>query len=849
MKEQALKPFLHQLFENANDGILQTSADGRYLRVNRKFSDLVGMPAEAIVGRSIDLFAPVGFAPTAERLQHILREGRLGPYDLEIKTPLGIKHISVNAFALRDDEQRPVGIISIVRDGTEDRRDRDALRESQARLAEAEQLANMGSWVWDLVGGQTSWSDQLYRIYGLAPADFSPSYESFLARVHPDDRQAMEASLERMLASATHEALSFRIVRPDGSVRRIEGWGVAMRDENGRVLRVVGTNQDVTDEIVAEERAREAETRFRNLVDSLPVGVMRSRVDGTILSMNPAGMRMLGYTELGELLATNTKQLYLDPADRAKVLERYAKEGPTIDYEIRARRQDGSVFWARTNGRAVLDREGRVAELESVWEDVTERKDAEQALRASEERFRSLADGAPVGIFHTDAAGHGIYANPRWYEITGLTPEQGLRDGWLTAVHPEDRDRVRDAWELSTRAGAAFECEFRFVRPTGEVRRVMANASPVRSLDRTVVGYVGTNLDITARWQAEQGARQAETRFRQLVESLPMGVFETTPDGTLLSANPAGLRIYGYADAEELRTKSTRSIWVDPAERQRILERYSPENPVQSWQAPHQRKDGSVIWIQGRARAIFDEGRIVRLETVLEDITEKKAMEQTRSDFLAMLTHDLKNPITTLLGFSELLEHSERADRPDILHGMQSAATRALTIANNFLDYTQIESGSLELRREGVQVNVIVGEVVDSQRGTATVRGISIETDFGADLPWLMLDESLFGRAVANLVGNAIKFSPDDSRISIETAGRGDRVLVSVRDQGPGIAPADRGKLFQRFGVLSKRGKGSTGLGLFIVKTVVEAHGGEVAVECPPEGGSIFQIFLPARVA
>jgi signal transduction histidine kinase len=214
-----------------------------------------------------------------------------------------------------------------------------------------------------------------------------------------------------------------------------------------------------------------------------------------------------------------------------------------------------------------------------------------------------------------------------------------------------------------------------------------------------------------------------------------------------------------------------------------------------------------------------------------------------------MLTHDLKSPISTLLGFARLLEDPRRGDSSEIAQGIQSSAVRALAIADNFLDYTQIESGSLELRREAVQLNGVVRDVADSQRSAATLRGISIETILAPDLPWLALDEALFGRALANLVGNAIKFSPERSRVSIETAERDGRVVVSVRDLGPGVAPADRGKLFQRFGLLAKRGKGSTGLGLFIVKTVVEAHGGEVELECPPQGGSIFRILLPAASA
>jgi PAS domain S-box-containing protein len=582
-----------QLFENANDGIFILSREGKFLEANRRYAEIVGIPVEKLIGQTTEIVMPGRFAESLGRVERVIREGRLGPYETEITTPKGVRHLSLNAVALLD-EGKPVGVINIVR--------------------------------------------------------------------------------------------------------------------------------DVTEAVMAREQQRQAEERLRRLVDTLPIAVIESLADGTILSANPAASRLLGFDGPDELLATNARSLWLDPAERERLLLTYSPAEPVHEYERRIRRRDGHVVWVHGRTRALFDDEGGLVRLESAWEDITERREAEDELKHSEERFRMLAALAPVSIFQTDAAGRGVYTNERWQQLTGLTAEQGRGEGWIAAVHPEDRGRLVTLWQQCVRERrSSFDAEFRFQTPRGEVRWVRATARPIRTRDGEVLGYIG---------------------------------------------------------------------------------------------AKH-------------------------------DVSEQKAIEQMRSDFVAMLTHDLKNPLATVLGFAELLEEPRRRDRPAILRSLQAAATRALGIANNFLDYTQIESGTLELRPEAAQLNLIVDDVVDFQGPAAKARGVSLETLLANDLPELMLDESLFGRALTNLVSNAIKFSPQGGRVTVETAHRGGGVVVTVRDRGPGIAPADRGKLFQRFGLHSKLGKTGTGLGLFIVKSVVDAHGGEVDLECPAEGGAVFRISLP----
>ena len=228
---------------------------------------------------------------------------------------------------------------------------------------------------------------------------------------------------------------------------------------------------------------------------------------------------------------------------------------------------------------------------------------------------------------------------------------------------------------------------------------------------------------------------------------------------------------------------------------------------------------------------------------------EMHRLLQARSEFVAMLSHDMKNPLAVALGLTEMLRDQpseDPAERRQQLDDIEISIRRALALAVNFLDAIRIESGALELHRVSAPLNEIVERSLREQRTLAHVEGIALESRLAAGLPALRLDKQMLHRAVTNLLGNALKFSPRDSRVRVTTASRDGELVLSFADQGPGIPLEERAKLFQRYGqaALGARNDGS-GLGLFIVKTIAEAHGGRVSVTCPPEGGSVFEVALP----
>jgi PAS domain S-box-containing protein len=354
--------------------------------------------------------------------------------------------------------------------------------------------------------------------------------------------------------------------------------------------------------------------------------------------------------------------------------------------------------------------------------------------------------------------------------------------------------------------------------------------------------------------QQKSGAealRESEERYRMLAEQSSDFIARYRLDGTLVYASAACRTLLGFEPTELVGTSYYRLFYpadVDPV-RQRIraaAETTAPETV--SYRV--QRKDGMYVWLESTLRVLHDASTHGASEVVAvsRDISERKRVDRMRQDLVAMLSHDLKNPLTAVLGFAEILREAPPDDpqRDDFLARIEANAHSALSLAINFVDASQIESGTLEPRLEPVFVNDIVEHVLRHQESRARVKQIRLETRLDRSRPMAMLDRRLIDRIVANLVNNAIKFSPAKSDVLVETAVRDGMVLVRVEDQGPGIAADQRPKLFQRFSEIGGRRVDSTGLGLFIVKTLVDAQGGTVAAQFPPDGGTVFEVTFPA---
>jgi len=438
-----------------------------------------------------------------------------------------------------------------------------------------------------------------------------------------------------------------------------------------------------------------------------------------------------------------------------------------------------------------------------------------------------------------------------------------------------------------------------FVKPInpGEIKTVIANVLKQQWLlqenKRLVEGLQLTNkllleaneklqIEMTERKQAEEALKESEEKYRSLVNHVKLGVFRSTPgsSGKFLEVNPAMEEITGYS-REELLKMDVSKLYVHPEKRKTILEEVASTAGRTTKELHFRKRDGTEIVVSDTKVAVRDEGgKILYFDGIIEDITERKRMEEdlqeknrylmkqqqelmektkeleaaseAKSEFLAHMSHELRTPLNVIIGFSELMldgvpgkiNKEQRQCLDDIL----SSSKHLLDLINDVLDLSKVESGKIKLRQIDIAMTDVLEELKRTMTPILAPRKQSLDIEVEEGLPPVHADKGKVRQVLLNLLGNATKFTPDGGKLKIEAIRKDHSCQVSVVDNGIGIKKEDQEKLFEPFSQLDNPligEKGGTGLGLAVTKQIIEKHGGQIWVESEYGRGSRFTFTLP----
>jgi two-component system sensor histidine kinase/response regulator len=368
---------------------------------------------------------------------------------------------------------------------------------------------------------------------------------------------------------------------------------------------------------------------------------------------------------------------------------------------------------------------------------------------------------------------------------------------------------------------------------------------------------VSLRTEIAERERVEEALRESEERYRNLFENANDAIVTFTLEGTVTSVNRGLEAMLGWS-REELIGQHYRKF-VTPASvvlgQERTRRFLAGERLPSIFEGEQVRKDGSVVPVEVRTRAIRDrEGRPIGLQGIYRDISARKALERQRADFLAMLTHDIRNPLSVILGYTEMLREGarEQGDRrgEDLLNRIESSALTIHSLVSNYLDLSKIEAGQLNLAKRSLALNDILSRVGRQYESESHRRHLTLEIHLQKELPRIEGDPVALERVFANLLHNGLKFTPERGRVTIISAQQNREVMAAISDTGPGMAAAEIPLLFEKYwrAEHTKPQEGA-GLGLFIVKALVEAHSGRVEVASTPGVGTCFSVFLPVTAA
>ena len=546
------------------------------------------------------------------------------------------------------------------------------------------------------------------------------------------------------------------------------------------------------------------------------------------------------------------------PDDRPTVQRRYRAfvEGrePSYRVEARLRHQHGHWIWVR-GSNAALERnaDGSVSRLVGMVLDITD-------LKNSEAKLREMADGMPVIVSVHDAAGRVELVNQTCSDYFGVSVDDLRGDGWTQLIHPEDVERYVPAFFDCIRGQRPFQAEARVRRADGEWRWVESRAQPRFGAAGEFRGHIGTSVDITERKRAEAALREQEQRFRTLADNIAQLAWMADADGRIFWYNKRWLDYTGRTLEETLALGWQDAHHPDHVERVASkLERSLADGEPWEDTFPLRGRHGDYRWFLSRALPIHDhDGHILRWIGTNTDVTEQRAYaerlreaERQTSEFLAMLGHELRNPLAAVRSAAELVNlaepHDHRLHRAWVVLERQS--THMTRLIDSLLEVSRIARGKVKLDRSTVDLAKVLADVLQDRGAQLAASGLQLETKLPDQPLWVNGDDVRLAQVFDNLLGNALKFTAPPGLITVQLEQAGGVALARLRDSGVGLRLEALASIFEPFHQETQdlsRSAGGLGVGLALVKGLVGLHGGSVeAHSAGPGCGAEFIVRLP----
>ena len=753
------------------------------------------------------------------------------------------------------------------------------LRESEARLEAAQQVAHVGWWERDYATGHVSLSDEACRILGVRPLELPQWHGRWLSLIHPDDRQKTAEASEKALRGEARYDVEYRVVRPDGTVRFVHSQGDVTRDESGRALRQFGVLQDIT-ELRYTERRLEAAQRLAR------VGWWERDFAGGRWLTSDEVARIFGIERMDRVMDiaewTRVVPSIIHPDDRRRVLEAgeaALRAGRRYDIEYRIVHADGTVRVVHVQADVTLDEAGRPVRQFGVAQDITELRQAEREVRARQEMLELAQKAARAVAFdwYIGARESENRWSPELEAMYGL--EAGTFDrtykGWRKLIHPDDWPSVKEALEHAQRSGDVA-AEYRVIQKDGAVRWLQAKGRMFFDAEGRPERMVGFMIDVTDRRQAEEELRVAEARFRTFVDHATDAFFLHDRDLTILDANRQACESLGYR-REELIGMHPRDLdaGLGEASIAELARRVGGGETV-TFETLHRRKDGSVFPVEIRARE-FRQGERHFHISLVRDISERKIAQEalretdtalqlartelarvsrvtTLGELTASIAHEVNQPLGAMVTNAAACARWLAAKPADMkearaaLDNIVADGKRAGEIIKRIRGLTKRQAPRLEL----LDVNRKIHEVLALADHELRSHDIVLSTELGRALPRVAGDRVQLQQVLLNLIVNAIEAMSGvhDRRRELAIVSRRDAsdVVVEVRDSGPGVQPERAEQMFEPFYTTKAEG---IGIGLSISRSIIEAHGGRLwAGPNRPHGAAFcFALPVPAEVA
>ena len=879
-REEQLR-LMSRAVEDAAEAVVITEgapldADGpRIEYVNPAFEAMTGYTAEEVIGKTPRLLqGPETDRATLDAVRSHLERGQ----PLEATTTINYRKdgtpfwVEWNITPVRGEDGQIDHWVSVQRDVTEQRTRERTLRETRKMLDQVIGTANIGICVTDEAGRFVRVNEAYTALYGWSEDELMG--QPFTQVVPPGDRERAQYAHDRFIYDAVDETTGeWTVQRKDGTHRTVVATAGRFTNEAGDRFKVT-TVLDITDRKRAERELAKREEYLSVTLNSIGDAVIATDTAGCITRMNDVAETLTDWSadeakgrpldEVFVIHNTRTGEPLNSPVD--DVLRRGETVGLANHTVLTAR--DGTERQVDHSAAPIRRAGSGLLGVVLVFRDVTEAHQRREALEAQRERLEMALIGGRVGMWDWDMQSGATVHDERWAAILGYTLDEVEFDNsfFERHTHPDDLERVAN--DITRHAAGEIpylDQEIRMRHRDGTWRWVLDRARIVDwAEDGTPLRMVGTHVDITDRHEMESKLRRSESLFRSFAEQAVDVVALFDADGTFKYVSPSITEVTGYPRDELIGQNGFAPVHPRDlkAVRAAFQQAISQPGTTAEVQSRYQHKDGSWRHLSIRGRRLPTSDADVEVLANVRDVTEQKQreaelvrarrraeeMSQLKSSFLANMSHEIRTPLTSIIGFADVLQGMLSGQEAELLSTIRQGGKRLERTLTSVLDLAQLESQTIEVEADEIDLAEEVHEAAMLFRREARDKGLALDIDVPDRPVPAALDRGAVERILANLLSNAIKFT-EEGRVQARLHAGATRAVIEIEDTGIGIEPDYADKVFEEFTQESEgytRAYEGVGLGLHITQRLVELLGGEIGLQSTKGEGSVFTVTLPA---
>lgn len=867
---RASQKYLQTIIETEPECVKLISLDGKLLMMNRAGLAMIEADSlEQVRGKSVyGLIVPEHREPF-KALGETVSLGGAGTLEFDMVGFKGKRRrLETHAVPLRNEKDEIIALLGITRDITERKLAAEALEESRsAYQALAENLPGIVYRIFIRENGRMRFLNRAAEsIIGYTDEELQGGEVCRLeTMILPEDLDAVIAEVKRAVSEKRPFMVEYRLRRKDGGIRFMLEQGTPIYGPDKKPLYIDGVIFDVTERKLAEDAQRLADENVRNslailraALESTADGILIVDNEGRVKSFNDKFLRMWNIP-VSISVSMDDNVLLGHVLDQLKepqqFLDKVQKIYSSPDAEIldTLEFKDGRIFERYSQPQRI---DGVTVGRVWSFRDITKRKQVEDELRSSQALLQAIVEGTPDAVYVKDLQGRYLLFNRGASKFTGKASEDVLGND-DTALFPlGDARTIMDGDSRVMKSGITSTYEEYLTTASGEKVHFLSTKGPLFDNNGNITGLFGIARDITERKRAEAALMASQKYLETIFDTEPECVKLLASDGTLVMMNRAGLAMIEADSLEQVKGASVVDLVV-PEHREafKALGEKVFQGGSGTLEFDMVGLKGGRLRLETHAVPLRNENdEIIALLGITRNISERKNLERQRTDFHAMVTHDLKSPLAAILGYSELISKAAQSaavgDIEEMAQAIKRSGEKMLRVVDDFMSAARIESGGVELRTTPTDVAGMLLDVRDDFEPIARKKGIAFSADIPDGLPLAALDKKQVERAVGNLLQNAFNYTRKGGWVKLlaEAVSHqgGKYILVSVSDTGQGISPEDMDKIFDKYYRSPKTaGTKGTGLGLAIVKAIAEAHGGMVEVESEEGKGSTFRLYLP----